>query len=131
MRAPLANGVREFLDALPQARRQADLGQQLLAQANGRMEITRACPAAGGAEKMDPAFFSQPQVRTTRTEALFNLRGPGEPVRRRIGLLLIAEQLRFHDQVRFQRFVGVKRRIQSVPVDAVRMLAHGAPPSLR
>src|SRR5258708_4495148 len=88
LRAPLADRIREFLDALPQARGQTGLGLQLLAQANGRMEIARPRPATGGAEKVHPAFLSQSRLRATRTQALFNLRGPSETVRGRVRLLL-------------------------------------------
>jgi hypothetical protein len=45
LRASLANRVREFLDALLEARGQPGLGLQLLAQADGRMEIARPRPA--------------------------------------------------------------------------------------
>src|SRR5438093_10090954 len=80
LRAAFAEGVGEFLDALPESGRQAMLRSQLLSQANGGMEITGARPATGGTEKMHPAFFAHAVVRTARAETLFNLRGLCETV---------------------------------------------------
>jgi hypothetical protein len=81
---------------------------QLLSEADGGVEIARARPTAGGAEKVDPALVAKSLLYAARAETLFNFRGPCEAISCSVWLLLGAEQLSFHDQVRFQSLVGLK-----------------------
>jgi WD40 repeat protein len=57
LHAPLAERLGEVLYPLPQARRQVGVGQKLLAQAHGRMEIAGTRPPARRAEAVDPALL--------------------------------------------------------------------------
>jgi hypothetical protein len=89
--SPLSEDSGEFLDALPQARREVSLGQQLLAQADRLMEIPRPSPATGGAEEMDSTLLLEPQGHATLAQTLLDLSGPREAVSGGGGLLLVAE----------------------------------------